>query len=229
MKNIVVLSGAGISAESGLKTFRDNDGLWENHNIREVATPQAFKRNPELVLRFYNERRKALNDVKPNRAHKELVKLEEKFRVSIITQNVDDLHERAGSSEVFHLHGNLTMMCSSVDPTLLYPYDKDIKVGDCCEKGSQLRPHVVWFGEAVPMIAIVQPIMQRADIVLVIGTSLQVYPAASLIENVPVGCDIYYIDPKPAINTSLAVMKNLHLVSENATIGVAETVEELLN
>ncbi|NLF43459.1 MAG: NAD-dependent deacylase, partial [Bacteroidales bacterium] len=178
-KKVVVLSGAGISAESGIKTFRDSDGLWENHNVNDVATPQAWKRNPELVQQFYNERRKQLSEVKPNDAHYALVKLEEKYDVQVITQNVDDLHERAGSSKVLHLHGELKKARSTKDENLIYDIKGwELKMGDLCEKGSQLRPHIVWFGEAVPMIDTAALLSSKADIFIVVGTSLNVYPAA---------------------------------------------------
>lgn len=200
MKNLVVLTGAGISAESGLKTFRDADGLWEGHDVMEVATPQAWAKNPELVQRFYNERRKQLFEVEPNQAHYILAELEEHFDVHVITQNVDDLHERAGSSKVLHLHGELKKVRSSVDEHLIYDCEGwELKMGDLCEKGSQLRPHVVWFGEAVPMMEEASAISQEADIFIVVGTSLQVYPAAGLVQYAPSACPVYVVDPhKPA-------------------------------
>jgi len=179
-KKLVVLSGAGMSAESGLKTFRDADGLWEGYRIEEVATLEAFHRNPSLVLDFYNERRKQLLTVEPNRAHQLLVILESYFSVQIVTQNVDDLHERAGSTQVLHLHGELLKARSSVKRNLVYPWYKDIVLGDCCELGFQLRPHIVWFGEDVPLIQEAAMHVESADILLIIGTSLQVYPAAGL-------------------------------------------------
>ena len=185
MEKIVVLTGAGISAESGVKTFRDNNGLWENHKIEEVATPEAWHNNPKLVLEFYNQRRKQLFEVEPNNGHKALVELENLFDVQIITQNVDDLHERAGSSNVIHLHGELKKVRSSSDSSLVYELDHwEIKMGDNCEKGSQLRPHIVWFGEGVPMIEKAIDIVSQADILIVVGTSMVVYPAASLINYV---------------------------------------------
>lgn len=228
MKNLVILSGAGMSAESGIKTFRDTDGLWENYNINEVATPGAFAKNPELVLRFYNARRKGIEDVQPNQAHKDLVKLEEKYNVTVITQNIDDLHERAGSSNIYHLHGEITKMRSSVDESLIYPYNKDILIGDLCEKGSQLRPHIVWFGEAVPMIPVVEPILYNADIVVIIGTSMQVYPAAGLVELASDEAEIYYIDPNPAIIYSMRNRKNFHVIADSATNGVDKLLKILL-
>jgi len=197
MKRIVILTGAGMSAESGISTFRDNDGLWENHRIEEVATPEAWVRNPEMVLEFYNQRRKQLFEVEPNAGHRALVQLEKKFNVQIITQNVDDLHERAGSSKVLHLHGELKKVRSTVDPNLIYTLDHwEIKLGDKCEKGSQLRPHIVWFGEAVPMIDKATELVKTADIFMVIGTSMVVYPAAGLIHYVEQVIPKYYVDPK---------------------------------
>lgn len=228
MKHIVVLSGAGMSAESGVKTFRDTDGLWENHDIHEVATPEAFARNPELVLRFYNARRRGIEKVEPNAAHRALVTLERKYEVSIITQNIDDLHERAGSTKVFHLHGEIKKMRSSKHPDLIYPYEKDLKIGDLCEKGSQLRPHIVWFGESVPMIEKVVPIVEQADVVIIIGTSMQVYPAAGLIEFATPETSIYYIDPHPAIIHSMRNRSNFHIIAENATSGLSSLVPTLM-
>ena len=197
MKRIVILTGAGMSAESGLKTFRDSDGLWENHNIYDVATPEAWGRDPELVLNFYNDRRKQVRVAEPNKAHLALAKLEQKYNVSIITQNIDDLHERAGSTHVIHLHGEVNKARSSVDSGLVYELDHwEMKMGDTCEKGSQLRPHIVWFGEAVPMIEKAISIVEMADVVMVIGTSLSVYPAAGLVNYAPHFAEKYYIDPK---------------------------------
>jgi len=216
MKHIVVLTGAGMSAESGIKTFRDADGLWEGHDVMEVATPEGFKRNPELVLNFYNERRQQLKDVEPNQAHRDLATLENHFNVSIITQNVDDLHERAGSSNVVHLHGELRKIRSSGDQNNIRTWTEDIHLGDTCEKGYQLRPHIVWFGEAVPMIDKAIEICQQADILVIIGTSMQVYPAAGLLDFAPSETPIYYIDPKPA----MAKNSKVHIISQSATEGV---------
>ena len=182
MKHITVLSGAGISAESGLKTFRESDGLWMGHNFEDVATPQAFKKNPQQVLEFYNMRRRDVAAAKPNNAHTGLVKLEEKYQVTIITQNIDDLHERAGSTTVMHLHGEIFKMHSVANPSLHFEIKNEIKVGDLAEDGSQLRPHIVWFGEAVPMMEKAIEIVNDSDILVIIGTSLQVYPAASLLQ-----------------------------------------------
>ncbi|MBC7383599.1 MAG: NAD-dependent deacylase [Bacteroidia bacterium] len=196
--HLVVLSGAGISAESGLKTFRDSDGLWEGYSVEDVATPEAFLRNPLRVLKFYNERRKAAIDARPNEAHLMLAALEEKYTVSIITQNVDDLHERAGSTSILHLHGLLNKSQSIKNPSLIYDVKgTEINMGDLCELGSQLRPFIVWFGEDVPMITEAVKWVQKADILLVIGTSLQVYPAAGLLKYFPSFKPLYVIDPKP--------------------------------
>lgn len=216
MKHLVVLTGAGISAESGINTFRDADGLWEGHNVMEVATPEGFLANPELVLDFYNQRRRQLLEVKPNSAHDDLAALESEYQVSIITQNVDDLHERAGSSHVIHLHGELMKSRSVVDEFTFFDCNHDLKIGDCCPKGHQLRPHVVWFGEAVPMIDTAMELCETADILLIIGTSMQVYPAASLMHYVPEGTPTYFIDPKPSIESK----GNLQVIAENATVGM---------
>lgn len=198
MKTLVVLTGAGMSAESGIATFRDTGGLWEEHRVEDVATPEGWVRNPDLVLRFYNERRRQLLTAKPNAGHLMLADLEQNFRVRIVTQNVDNLHERAGSSEVLHLHGEL-MKVRSTGPGAevfeLQPDACEVKSGDCCPKGFQLRPHIVWFGEAVPEIEPAIRIVSEADILLIIGTSLQVYPAAGLMHYAPADCPIYYIDP----------------------------------
>jgi NAD-dependent deacetylase len=195
-KHIVVFTGAGVSAESGLKTFRDSDGLWENYRIEEVATPEAWKRNPKLVLEFYNMRRKQCMEAKPNKAHLLIAELEKKYKVSVITQNIDDLHERAGSKKVLHLHGEIMKVRSSVDENLIYPIKKwNLELGELCEKGSQLRPHIVWFGEPVPMMEQAIKIVQEADIFIVIGSSLVVYPAAGLVFYAPSDIPKYLIDP----------------------------------
>lgn len=194
-KKIVVLSGAGISAESGISTFRDSDGLWENHRIEDVASPEGFRRNPQLILDFYNLRRRQLKDVKPNLAHEILAALEQNFEVHIITQNIDDLHERAGSRKVLHLHGELKKVRSVNDETKVYDWEGDCNLGDCDENCNQLRPHIVWFGEMVPEMDNAMNIASDADIFIVIGTSMQVYPAAGLIDYVPKNCEIYVIDP----------------------------------
>lgn len=223
---IVVLSGAGISAESGLRTFRDSDGLWENHRIEDVATPEAWYRNPDLVLDFYNQRRKQALNAQPNAGHRALRQLEEKYAVTIITQNVDNLHEKAGSSNVVHLHGELFKSRSTRDETLVYPVEGwELKRGDRCEKGSQLRPHIIWFGEAVPMIETAAEIASQADLFIVVGTSLVVYPAAGLVDYVRPGVPIYVIDPQiPEMRSR----KNLTFIPEPATTGLTRLVEQLL-
>lgn len=219
-KRLVVLTGAGISAESGLKTFRDSDGLWEGYNVMDVATPEAWQRDPQLVQQFYNERRKQVLKAEPNDAHLILAKLEEDFEVQIITQNIDDLHERAGSTNITHLHGIITFSQSDKNPALLYPIDGDvIEMGALCELGSQLRPHVVWFGEAVPMIETAAVICEEADLFILIGTSLAVYPAAGLVDFVPHHVVKYIIDPKiPAVNQ----YKNIVKIEKSATAGLKE-------
>ena len=227
-KKLVVLTGAGVSAESGLSTFRDSGGLWEGHNVMDVASPEGWRRNKELVLDFYNQRRRQLKDVKPNDAHLSLVKLEKKFNVTVITQNVDDLHERAGSENVLHLHGKLNQARSTADPGLIYELEgKDINVGDKCGLGSQLRPNIVWFGEPVPMIekAIVEAL--SAEIFIVIGTSLVVYPAAGLLEFVPDISPKYLIDP--AVPEYHIYRENLVFIQEKAGKGTRELVDKLLN
>ena len=226
-KKIVVLTGAGVSAESGLKTFRDSNGLWEGHDVMEVATPKGYANNPTLVLNFYNQRRKQLFDVLPNDAHMALVQLEASYDVTIITQNVDDLHERAGSSNVIHLHGELLKVRSSLDPDVVMDWKTDLKLGDTCDKGSQLRPHIVWFGEEVPMLDKAIEITQEADILMIIGTSMQVYPAASLVHFVPPHSPIYFIDPKP--NMSPSAFENLVIVQKTAVQGVPTVVEDLID
>ncbi|WP_046758768.1 SIR2 family NAD-dependent protein deacylase [Kordia jejudonensis] len=225
-KKVVVLTGAGISAESGIKTFRDADGLWEGHDIMEVASPIGFEKNPALVLDFYNQRRRQLKEVHPNKGHKALVKLEEKYEVVIITQNVDNLHERAGSANIIHLHGELSKMRGVQYPYKTYDCHDDIKIGDLCKRGSQLRPHIVWFGEDVPMIPTAVEECNTADILLIIGTSMQVYPAASLIDYVPQHTKVYFIDPKPAIPNSYH--RDLTVVAEKGSVGVPKVVAELL-
>ncbi len=225
----VVLSGAGISAESGIKTFRDADGLWENHDIMDVASPQGWRRNPQMVLEFYNQRRRQLLTVEPNAAHRALVDIEKKYNVVIVTQNIDDLHERAGSSNVVHLHGELRKARSFTHEHLIYPWDGDIQWGDRCEKGAQLRPHIVWFGEDVPLIAKATEEISEADLVIIIGSSMQVYPAAGLVGAAPAGIPVYYVDPNPQISWELKTTKNLHIFNENATTGVVKIVSQLLN
>ena len=225
MKHIVVLSGAGISAESGIKTFRDADGLWEGHDVMEVASPQGFRADPALVLDFYNQRRRQLFDVKPNAAHYALADLQKRHKVSIITQNVDDLHERAGSGNVMHLHGELLKVRSTYDEFDVREWTTDLELGDLCDKGYQLRPHIVWFGEAVPLIPKAIQICENADILIIVGTSMQVYPAASLIDYVPNKTDIYYVDPKPAMDSNSRVT----VIAENATTGIQKVIDALSN
>jgi len=225
-KKIIVLTGAGISAESGIKTFRDAGGLWEGHDIMEVASPEGFIKNPELVLDFYNQRRKQLLEVKPNSAHLNLVALEKQYDVSIITQNVDDLHERAGSSNILHLHGELLKSCSTSNLNLIYSCTNDINIGDTCEENSQLRPHIVWFGEAVPMLDKAVEIVAESDILIIIGTSMQVYPAAGLVNYVMHKTPIYFIDPEPVISESQ--FNNLTIISKSATEGMKDLINELM-
>lgn len=226
-KKIVILSGAGISAESGISTFRDSSGLWENHRLEDVASPEAWHRDMDLVLEFYNLRRKQLLEVTPNAGHHALVKLESVFNVNIITQNVDDLHERAGSTNVLHLHGELKKVRSTLDPRLIYEMDHwELKRGDLCEKGSQLRPHIVWFGEMVPEFEKAINIAEKADILIVVGTSLMVYPAASLIHYVPSNIPIYYLDPKAEQNQTLS---RIQCISEKAGIGLPILVDKLIH
>jgi NAD-dependent deacetylase len=229
MKKIVVLTGAGISAESGIKTFRDSDGLWENHRIEDVATPEGWFKNPELVLEFYNQRRAQLLDVQPNDGHRALASLEKNFEVHVVTQNVDDLHERAGSTRVLHLHGELRKVRSTRFPDLIYDWDKDLKMGDLCERGAQLRPHIVWFGESVPMLEPAAELASEADIFIIVGTSLQVYPAASLMVYASRHIPFFYVDPRPQVNNELARMPNLTVIAEPASTGVKKVVEQLLS
>jgi NAD-dependent deacetylase len=228
MKKIVVMTGAGISAESGISTFRDAGGLWEGHDVTKVASPEGWKEDPALVLDFYNQRRAQLHQVEPNDAHLALVRLEKQYQVSVITQNIDNLHERAGSSNIIHLHGELFKARSVGAPELIYHWEKDIQLGDLCEKGYQLRPHIVWFGEEVPMLATAANETLDADIVLIIGTSMQVYPAAGLVRFAPPDAKIFYVDPRPSLNYELGAANNLRVVEATATQGVPEVVNELL-
>lgn len=223
-KHLVILSGAGMSQESGIRTFRDMDGLWEEYDVMEVATPEAWHRNPELVMKFYNDRRKQLFECSPNAGHTGLAELEKFFEVDIITQNIDDLHERAGSTRVLHLHGELKKARSSVDESLIYDIDGwELKFGQLCARGSQLRPHVVWFGEAVPAMEDAIPLVEKADILVVIGTSLNVYPAAGLVNYTKKGTPIYVIDPeRPPV-----YIRNVTYIQEKAGKGVG-VLKELL-
>ncbi|MFW6369746.1 MAG: SIR2 family NAD-dependent protein deacylase [Bacteroidota bacterium] len=218
-KKLVVLTGSGISAESGLKTFRDSGGLWEEHDVMEVASIDGWHQNPELVLRFYNERRKQLATAKPNDGHLELADLEKDFDVHIITQNVDNLHEAAGSTNVLHLHGELTKVRSTGDESLVYDIGtREIKMGDTCEKGFQLRPHIVWFGEPVPAIEPAAILCQQADIMVVIGTSLNVYPAAGIIDYVAPHAPLYLIDPGEFSNAMFR--RRIEFIREKASVGI---------
>ncbi len=227
MKNLVVLTGAGISAESGIATFRDANGLWEGHDVMEVATPEGWRKNQALVLDFYNQRRKQAQEVLPNEGHKVLVNLEKHFHVTIITQNVDGLHEKAGSSQVIHLHGELSKSRSTANPELVYDVPGwEIKVGDKCELGSQLRPHIVWFGEAVPMIEKAARIVSKADILIIVGTSMVVYPAAGLIDYASKATPIYVVDPHLP---EVAPRENLHFIEEKATVGLPKLYKKLVN
>lgn len=223
-EHIVVLTGAGISAESGLSTFRDSGGLWEQHSVYDVATPEAFARNQELVLRFYNERRHQLESAQPNPAHRLLAELESRYRVTVVTQNVDDLHERGGSTNVLHLHGELTKARSSGFPELIYDIGyKEIHPGDVCERGTQLRPHIVWFGEEVPMLDAAAEVVRTADRLLIVGTSLQVYPAAGLVYEVDIDVPITVIDPGEPASVSRA-----RVIRKVASEGLREWIEGVL-
>ncbi|WQX86608.1 NAD-dependent deacylase [Helicobacter pylori] len=225
MKNLVILSGAGISAESGIKTFRDADGLWEGHDIMEVASPYGWKKNPQKVLDFYNQRRRQLFEVYPNKAHKALAELEKHYQVNIITQNVDDLHERAGSSRILHLHGELLNVRSEKDPNLVYRWEKDLNLGDLAKDKSQLRPDIVWFGEAVPLLEEAISLVKQAHLLIIIGTSLQVYPAASLYTHAHKDALIYYIDPK-AKNARLS--QNVQCINESAVHAMQDLMPKLI-
>lgn len=227
MKKIVILTGAGISAESGIKTFRDADGLWEGHDIMEVASPIGWRNDRNLVLDFYNKRRAELFNVEPNEGHKALALLETKYNAFIITQNVDNLHERAGSKNVVHLHGELLKVRSTLDQNLIYDWKKDLNEGDFCTKNSQLRPHIVWFGEDVPMLDTAIEVVSKADVLIIIGTSMQVYPAANLVNYIQPNTPIYFIDPKPSISKNS--FPNLKIIAEKASIGVPKLVTELIN
>ncbi|WP_161891045.1 SIR2 family NAD-dependent protein deacylase [Pontibacter russatus] len=224
-QRLVALTGAGISAESGIATFRDRNGLWEGHDVMEVASPQGWRKNPDLVLDFYNQRRKNAQGVQPNAGHTALADLEKDFDVRIITQNVDDLHERAGSSNVLHLHGKLFESRSTLDPTLIYPMEGwELKKGDKCARGSQLRPNIVWFGEPVPLMEQAMEETTQADIFLVVGTSLVVYPAAGLVDFVPDGVPIFVVDP------NLPEMRrrpNLYSYEEKASTGMQKVAQVL--
>ncbi len=224
-KKFVILTGAGVSAESGIRTFREMGGLWEEYDVMEVASYEGWEQNPELVLNFYNERRKQLKDVKPNQGHIALAEAEKYFDVHIITQNVDNLHERAGSTKILHLHGELTKVESTIDSSLIHDIGyTDLKLGDKCPKGSQLRPHIVWFGEAVPAMTEAIQITRQAEIFAVVGTSLNVYPAAGLLGYVSLGTPIYLIDPN---EVSVQSRHKIHFIREKASVGVAMMLDEL--
>lgn len=225
-KKLVVLTGAGISAESGIKTFRDADGLWEGHDVMEVASPEGWHNNQKLVLDFYNQRRRQLHEVKPNQGHLILAELENDFDVHIITQNVDNLHEQAGSTKVLHLHGELFKVRSTKNENYILDWEGDLAKGDFDDKGNQLRPHIVWFGEMVPALEEAVSITEQADYVAVIGTSLQVYPAASLMHYAKSNVPVFYIDPKPAVIRDL--QNPLKVIPMNATDGVPVLRQKLL-
>ena len=225
-KQITILSGAGISAESGISTFRDSDGLWENHRIEDVATPEAWNRNPKLVLEFYNLRRKQLIEVEPNTAHYAITELQEKFNVQVITQNVDDLHERARNENVLHLHGELKKARSTAYPFQVYDLEGwELNVGDKCENGHQLRPHIVWFGEEVPNLQVAAEIVSESDAVIIVGTSLNVYPAASLYQFAKANCPIWIIDPKA---DKLVYPDSITPINEKAGAALPRLVQSLL-
>ena len=220
---IAVLSGAGISAESGLKTFRDSDGLWENHRVDDVATPEAFRRNPELVLRFYNERRRAVLEAQPNDGHREIARWEGRHSVVVVTQNIDDLHERAGSTSVLHLHGSILEGRSSKNPNLVFPWTGDMRLGDLAPDGSQIRPNVVWFGEPVPKMEAATEAVESCDAMVVVGTSLQVYPAAMLTQFAPPEAKLVLVDPKPPA----VPPRGCAVIAENASTGLPKAAELL--
>ena len=225
-KQITILSGAGISAESGISTFRDSDGLWENHRIEDVATPDAWQRNPELVQEFYNLRRKQLLEVEPNAAHFAITELQEKFNVQVITQNVDDLHERAGNANVLHLHGQLKQVRSTGYPHEVYDLEGwELLMGDKCENGHQLRPHIVWFGEDVPNLPVAADVVSKSDAVIIVGTSLNVYPAASLYQYAKPNCPIWIIDPKA---NELVYPETITPINEKAGAALPRLVQSLL-
>lgn len=228
MKKVAVLTGAGISAESGISTFRDAGGLWEGHDIMEVASPQGWEKDMDLVLEFYNLRRRQLHTVSPNLGHLSLVTLEQSFDVSIITQNVDDLHERAGSSQIIHLHGELLKARSVKNERQNFKHHTDIKRGDLASDGGQLRPHIVWFGESVPMIEQAAAIVSQSDIIIIVGTSMRVYPAAGLVGLAPANASVYYIDPKPSISYELKQRHNLKVIESTTTEGLPELVQHLM-
>lgn len=229
MKKIVVMTGAGVSAESGIRTFRDSNGLWEDHEVMDVASPEGWARDTEMVLRFYNARRAQLKEVSPNAAHQVIAGLEDHFEVRVITQNVDDLHQQAGSSRVLHLHGELKKVRSTFDETLVYDWTEDLNIGDLCDDGHQLRPHIVWFGEAVPMLPEAIHQTKQADIVIIIGTSLQVYPAASLFSYAKSSAPVYYVDPAPASTMETESRGNFETITDTAVNGVPALAKRLID
>ncbi|HCN49845.1 MAG TPA: NAD-dependent protein deacylase [Chryseobacterium sp.] len=226
MKKLTILSGAGISAESGIQTFRDGDGLWENHNVTDVASPEGWRKDRALVLEFYNQRRRQLHEVQPNEAHRLLAELEKHFEVQIITQNIDDLHERAGSTNILHIHGELFKSCSCNNKSLIYDQKDDINIGDKAEDGAQLRPFIVWFGEDVPLYQTAREIVKDSDILLVIGTSLQVYPAAGLIHDIKDDCLLIVINPN---ETGFGYGQRAVVMKETATQGMKLLFDKLVN
>jgi NAD-dependent deacetylase len=228
-KKVIILTGAGISAESGIPTFRASDGLWENHRVEDVASPEGWRRNPAMVLEFYNQRRAQVQTVQPNQGHFDLVEMEKHFDVMVITQNIDNLHERAGSIGILHLHGEILKACSNTEPRKIIDCKGDIKMGDLCPKGTQLRPYIVWFGEAVPMLEIAADLVAEADYFVIVGTSLQVYPAAGLMMYAPSGTPFFYVDPNPNVDgNTKQMMKNLTIVAEPASTGVRKVLDLLL-
>lgn len=226
-EKVVVLTGAGMSAESGLKTFRDANGLWEGHDVMQVASPEGFARNPELVLEFYNQRRRQLKEVSPNAGHLALVKLEQQYEVEIITQNVDNLHEAAGSSSVLHLHGELFKVRSTVKEDYILDWTDDLLLGNLDQEGNQLRPHIVWFGEMVPLMDKAVNVIRKANKVIIVGTSMQVYPAAGLLNYASAGIPKYFIDPKPSITSN--DYSNLKILNGTAAKGLPVLVNQLLS
>lgn len=226
-KKLVVLTGAGMSAESGIKTFRDADGLWEGHDVMDVASPEGWQKNPELVLDFYNQRRRQLHEVKPNRGHEILAELENDFEVCIITQNVDNLHEKAGSSMILHLHGELLKVRSTKNENYILDWQNDLNLTDVDNNGHPLRPHIVWFGEEVPALEKAVTIVEKADVLVIVGTSMQVYPAAGLIHYANQEIPVYYIDPKPASISN--VWNPLEIIPMNATEGIAVLKQKLFD
>lgn len=226
MKKLTILSGAGISAESGIQTFRDGDGLWENHNVTDVASPEGWRKDRALVLEFYNQRRRQLHEVEPNDAHRLIADLEKHFEVQIVTQNIDDLHERAGSTHILHIHGELFKSCSCNNKSLIYEQKEDINIGDKAEDGAQLRPFIVWFGEDVPLYQTAREIVKNSDILLVIGTSLQVYPAAGLIHDIKDDCLLIVINPN---ETGFGYGQRAVVMKETATRGMKLLYDKLVN